>query len=537
MPQSVDTPQQMQYSLQSVDTPQQMQYSPALQSVEAPQQTMAPSVEGLQQAQRRPSRVVTRGASACLLNQDRPLENLGTAPLGTAPLGTSPLGPAPSPSSGTAQIRFEYGEHVTDGYKKGQPDQVGQDLVMVQPVGELLVVAVFDGHGKHGLKVAKQTRELFQESASSIASWAPGQLTSRFTELFRQAQSTFEQDKAAAASGTTATIAVLSPVSQAVTFAHVGDSSAIIGIGTNLKFSTKDHDFDEADKERVDKCGGEIREFPTKEKTVRRIYGKGTNYPALALSRSLGDTDAHRYGVLDEPEVSENVPFKLGHLLVMASDGVWNVVSKDSVLNVATVGSAADAAERVVECARNSWPSTGTDYIDDISCIVIKAMPNLQAEPQQQAPQPSPQLSTVTQPLGLTGKFQFGNQQQAPQQSPQLSTVTQPLGLTGKFQFGDQQAAPQQPLQQQLQTQPLGKTGKFQFGDIQAPSSQHMVSTQPSGSYRERSVSQPLPAHMVRGGALPNFGASPGDVGGDMLGASRRPPAAQGLLIAIQQTT
>jgi len=294
-----------------------------------------------------------------------------------------------------AQIRFEHGEFVQEGTKKSNPDQVNQDVILCVELGQFLFAGVFDGHGKNGRQIAELTKNVFESSVTQLTSAAPGQLSSVFVDIFRRAQAQTEQEPGAKASGTTATAALLDSVSQTVTIAHVGDSAAIVGCGPQCLFQTEDHDFDDADKQRVESCGGEVREFPTAMKTVRRIYNKGTQYPALALARSIGDVDAHSLGVLADPAVSEKIQFSAGHLLVLASDGVWNVVSPESVLNVATAGSAANAAERVVQCARESWSQSGapSDYIDDISAIVIKAIPKPPREQQQQQQQRPPAQS------------------------------------------------------------------------------------------------------------------------------------------------
>lgn len=277
-----------------------------------------------------------------------------------------------------AQVRFETGEYVISGHKPCAPDQVGQDLCLVLPLASnILFAAVFDGHGKQGHKVAHQTRELFRQHANSLALAPPAQLSEAFQQLFRHAQRTFEGSEGANHSGTTVTAAVIDPVAQTVRCAHVGDSKAIVASGTCLEFETEDHDFDQADMQRVASCGGEVREFPAAMKTVRRVYGKGQNYPALALSRSIGDTDAHKWGVLADPAVSDALPFKAGNLLVIASDGVWNVLSKEEVLSVATTGSAEEAAVQVVQQSKEAWPQLGTDYVDDISAVVVKALPVL----------------------------------------------------------------------------------------------------------------------------------------------------------------
>eukprot|EP00971_Amphidinium_carterae_P323312 6425468-Amphidinium_carterae.1 len=47
------------------------------------------------------------------------------------------------------------------------------------------------------------------------------------------------------------------------------------------------------------------------------------------LARSLGDLEANSVGVLAEPEVKLNIPYQIGTVLILASDGLWDVLPKD----------------------------------------------------------------------------------------------------------------------------------------------------------------------------------------------------------------
>lgn len=261
---------------------------------------------------------------------------------------------------------------------------MGQDVSLVQRLdADRVLIAVFDGHGKNGLEVAVQTKEMVQQSVGMLAAAvAEGDLAGAFVRLFRQLQQHFEGREIAQNSGTTVTAALVDPIAQTVRCAHVGDSAAVVASGTSLEFATEDHDFNQDDMNRIAACGGEVRETQTAMKTVRRVYCKGQNYPALALARSLGDTDAHKWGVLADPSVSDAIGLGAGHLLILASDGVWNVMQKDDVLHEATVGSAEEAAHRVANAARRAWPQSGTDYIDDISVVVVKVAPLMLDESQ-----------------------------------------------------------------------------------------------------------------------------------------------------------
>jgi serine/threonine protein phosphatase PrpC len=59
--------------------------------------------------------------------------------------------------------------------------------------------------------------------------------------------------------------------------------------------------------------------------------------PGLAMSRSLGDGVAHTAGVSSEPEFHE-YEFNKGRedmILVMASDGLWEFMSNQEVMDIA----------------------------------------------------------------------------------------------------------------------------------------------------------------------------------------------------------
>ena len=52
-----------------------------------------------------------------------------------------------------------------------------------------------------------------------------------------------------------------------------------------------------------------------------------TGAPGLAVSRSFGDYLARSVGVLSDPEVTSHYLRKSDRFLIIASDGIWDVVS------------------------------------------------------------------------------------------------------------------------------------------------------------------------------------------------------------------
>ena len=73
----------------------------------------------------------------------------------------------------------------------------------------------------------------------------------------------------------------------------------------------------EDEKQRILKSLGQIRRFVSDP--TSRVFVKGQRYPALPLSRSLGDLLAHHIGVRSEPSIR-----------------IVNIKPQDKVLSIST---------------------------------------------------------------------------------------------------------------------------------------------------------------------------------------------------------
>jgi serine/threonine protein phosphatase PrpC len=112
----------------------------------------------------------------------------------------------------------------------------------------------------------------------------------------------------------------------------------------------------------------------------------------LAMSRSLGDAIVHKCGVSAEPEVLEHVVDDLDEFVIIATDGVWdvvdnahavqmvqNIISKYASSSGSSGGgggggggwSPLEASHCVTKFARSRWEKL-SPMIDDITCIVVK---------------------------------------------------------------------------------------------------------------------------------------------------------------------
>ena len=98
----------------------------------------------------------------------------------------------------------------------------------------------------------------------------------------------------------------------------------------------------------------------------------------LAMSRSLGDAVVHRSGVSAEPEIIEHTVDEFDEFLIIATDGVWDVVDNaqavQMIQNFSSKGSgwsAMEASMWLSKFARSRWEKL-SPMVDDITCVIVK---------------------------------------------------------------------------------------------------------------------------------------------------------------------
>eukprot|EP00927_Polykrikos_kofoidii_P069683 TRINITY_DN6525_c0_g1_i2.p1 TRINITY_DN6525_c0_g1~~TRINITY_DN6525_c0_g1_i2.p1 ORF type:complete len:422 (+),score=49.44 TRINITY_DN6525_c0_g1_i2:135-1268(+) len=308
-----------------------------------------------------------------------------------------PLGPQvanPVARASTCDARFEFpqflgnaqsqvellvGAHTLRGQKQISPGWPNQDTHLVQPLGPgLLLVGVFDGHGQNGHHISSRVRGMAVEHAQTlVADIAAGRTgASSLARLFTMMHETVVSEGLARWSGTTATICLIDLARNVATVGHAGDSTLVITSGSEVLFKSRDHKVDEETRRRVAACGGEVRDTTYEGKSTTRVFLAGSQLPGLAMSRAIGDQEAHAVGVVCEPEVV-TLSFREGNSLVVASDGVWDHVSAEEAaqrLNSFPIDSkrgVQEAAQSLVAGARARYRPEGD--IDDITAVVVRA--------------------------------------------------------------------------------------------------------------------------------------------------------------------
>mmetsp|Transcript_16994 Transcript_16994/g.39641 ORF Transcript_16994/g.39641 Transcript_16994/m.39641 type:complete len:405 (+) Transcript_16994:60-1274(+) len=265
-------------------------------------------------------------------------------------------------------LKFDVGSQMMRGRKPWNQKETGQDVHVILPLGDgKIAIAVFDGHGADGFRASTFASQQFTQYFAEYCRMDFTEEEEVLREMFEKTQTAMRFKRWSRISGTTATVAILDPTRRTMSCAHVGDSRLALMSDEKVLFSTRDHSFDDPDEYgRAIATGGIVQECKGGTKRdIRRVCG-------LAISRTLGDVEAHMRGCSSVPEVHMNIPLQPGTRVVLASDGVWHGVdNEEALLYTQSSGSAKTAARNLLAEAYPRWLEKGT-YIDDITTVVVQ---------------------------------------------------------------------------------------------------------------------------------------------------------------------
>ncbi|KAK9735821.1 hypothetical protein RND81_04G230600 [Saponaria officinalis] len=182
-------------------------------------------------------------------------------------------------------------------------------------------------------------------------------------------------------SGTTAV--TLIKQGQDLVIGNVGDSRAVLGtrnkdnslIAVQLTVDLKPNL--PAEAERIRKCKGRV--FALRDEPhISRVWLPDNNTPGLAMARAFGDFCLKDFGLIAVPDISYRRLTDKDEFIVLASDGIWDVLSNKEVVDiVATAPSRSTAARSLVEAAVRAWKSKyPTSRVDDCAVVCLFLDPN-----------------------------------------------------------------------------------------------------------------------------------------------------------------
>ncbi|AQK68563.1 putative protein phosphatase 2C 10 [Zea mays] len=248
--------------------------------------------------------------------------------------------------------RFIYGVASSPGKRASMEDfyEARIDDVDGEKIG---MFGVYDGHG--GVRAAEYVKQhLFSnlikhpkfitDTKAAIAE------TYNLTDSeFLKADSCQTRD-----AGSTASTAII--VGDRLLVANVGDSRAVISKGGQAIAVSRDHKPDQTDeRQRIEDAGGFVMWAGT-----WRVGG------VLAVSRAFGDKLLKQYVVAD-PEIKEEVVDSSLEFLILASDGLWDVVTnEEAVAMVKPIQDPQEAANKLLEEASRRGSS------DNITVVIVR---------------------------------------------------------------------------------------------------------------------------------------------------------------------
>ncbi|KAG5253478.1 protein phosphatase [Salix suchowensis] len=311
----------------------------------------------------------------------------------------------------------EYTSMYTQQGRKG----INQDAMTVweEFTGDkdMFFCGVFDGHGPYGHKVARHVRDTLpsrlsreiktsqknsfksrdadgkgdnsdadnkneggrdsadddDSSSLLLSSWEAS-----FTKSFKEMDEELSLDASIDSfySGTTAVTIVKEGNNLIV--ANLGDSRAVLCskgpknqlIPIQLTVDLKPNIASEA--ERIKNSNGRVFALE-KEPELFRIWMPDEDCPGLAMARAFGDFCLKDYGLISTPEISYRRVTDKDEFVVLATDGVWEVLTNYEVIRiVASARKRSMAAKLVVKHAARAWRSKFPgSRVDDSAVICL----------------------------------------------------------------------------------------------------------------------------------------------------------------------
>ncbi|RLM98700.1 putative protein phosphatase 2C 52 [Panicum miliaceum] len=218
---------------------------------------------------------------------------------------------------------------------------------------QISLFGIFDGHG--GSRAAEYLKEhLFDNLMKHPEFMKDTKLA--ISETYRKTDSEFldAERNSHRDDGSTASTAVL--VGDHLYVANVGDSRAVISKAGKAIALSEDHKPNRSDeRKRIESAGGIVMWAGT-----WRVGG------VLAMSRAFGNRLLKQF-VIAEPEIQEQEINDELEFLIIASDGLWDVVPNEDAVSLVKMEEEPEAAARKLTETAFSRGSG-----DNITCIVVK---------------------------------------------------------------------------------------------------------------------------------------------------------------------
>jgi len=237
-------------------------------------------------------------------------------------------------------LGMSYGLSAMQGWRAQMEDDHIQ-ILGLPDLPQLSLFGVFDGHGGDSVAhyVAKHFPRCLLDTKQLTADMTTEEVTSRAQTAFEKALMAIDHEMSTLSevesgqdqSGSTSVMTLISP--SHIVCANTGDSRAVLArrgadnASTAVALSQDHKPFLPSEKERIEAAGSHVK--------FNRVNGD------LAVSRALGDfvykrcesVSAQEQAVTAFPEVLSEARLAGDEFIVLACDGIWDVMSSQEVVD------------------------------------------------------------------------------------------------------------------------------------------------------------------------------------------------------------
>ncbi|XP_077210514.1 putative protein phosphatase 2C 33 [Tasmannia lanceolata] len=244
--------------------------------------------------------------------------------------------------------------------RQGNKGTNNQDAMIVSENFGLRVdtvfCGVFDGHGPYGHMVSRRVRDSLPLKLSDH--WEVNRASDSFLKAFKVMDNDLRVHPNIDCYNSGTTAVTLVKQGQDLIIGNVGDSRAILGTRdddgtlTAVQLTVDLKPNLPRELQRIWQCGGRV----VAKRKVARVYLPYSDFPGLAMARAFGDFCLKDFGVISDPDIYYRRLTKKDEFIVLASDGIWDVLSNKEVVDiVASAPSRSSAAQSLVESAVLAW--------------------------------------------------------------------------------------------------------------------------------------------------------------------------------------
>lgn len=226
--------------------------------------------------------------------------------------------------------------------------------------------AVYDGHGSSGKEASQAANDYIQTYLEKNSKKIKTLVTDKNREsflrnAFKTAESKLKGSGIDYSNSGTCAISIFIQKNIAY-IANLGDSRAVLcrltskeKLAIELSWDHKPTRPDE--KDRILRSGGKIEKLIIDGNPVGpyRVWADDEG-PGIAMTRTLGDLQAKKIGLISEPELQHIELISGDQFIVIGSDGIWDMMTSAEVVGfVLQCPTRELAAENLVKEARRRW--------------------------------------------------------------------------------------------------------------------------------------------------------------------------------------